>query len=322
MPPLPAPIARRTREARDDPHDPEEGGSINVSQNVIHKLRRLLYSPGRPTPKVPSPGLGSWHVTQLEAQPLRPINHLTPGNLILAALPPEDFERLSGLLERQPLRMRETLQEAGETARYVYFPTSGIISVLTVLENGMMIEFATVGREGTTAVPLFLGLADSNLALISQVPGEALRMRAEDFVIEMASSPILRAVMTHYSGLMLALVAQSAACNRAHHVDARCARWLLMTHDQADLESFPITQEFLAQMLGVSRPSVAQSTATLQKDGLVKYHRGDMTILNRLGLQEAACECYAVIRDRFRHFHETTDVLASGVRYDAAHQLD
>ncbi|MEP7216753.1 MAG: Crp/Fnr family transcriptional regulator [Anaerolineaceae bacterium] len=229
---------------------------------------------------------------------------------------------MDGLLETYPLRMRETLQEAGDTADYVYFPTSGIISVLTVLENGMMIEFATVGREGTTAVPLFLGLRDSNMALISQVPGQALRMRSEDFLLEMARSPTLATVMAHYSGLMLALVAQSAACNRAHQVDSRCARWLLMTHDQAGRETFPITQEFLAQMLGVSRPSVTVAAASLQRDGLITYHRGDMTILDRAKLEEAACECYAVIGERFKMFHEGTDVLASGRRYDAVHQLD
>lgn len=229
---------------------------------------------------------------------------------------------MDGLLETYPLRMRETLQEAGDTANYVYFPTSGIISVLTVLENGMMIEFATVGREGTTAVPLFLGLRDSNIALISQVPGQALRMRSEDFFLEMARSPTLAAVMTRYSGLMLALVAQSAACNRAHHVDSRCARWLLLTHDQAATKTFPITQEFLAQMLGVSRPSVALAAASLQREGLISYHRGDMTILDRAKLEEAACECYAVIHDRFRVFQHETDVQASGHRYDAVHQLD
>jgi len=198
--------------------------------------------------------------------------------------------------------MRETLQEAGDSTDYVYFPTSGVISVLTVLENGMMIEFATVGREGMTGAPLLLGLADSNMALISQVPGEALRIPAADFLAAIVRSPELALILTRYSGVMLALVAQSAACNRAHHVDARCARWLLMTHDQAGGGRFPITQEFLAQMLGVSRPSVAISAASLQRDGIVRYHRGDMTILDRSALEKASCECYAVIHDQFALF--------------------
>ncbi len=131
------------------------------------------------------------------------------------------------LLTTVPLRMRETLQEAGERTEFVYFPTSGIISVLTVMESGMMIEFATVGREGTTGVPSFLEMSDSNIALVSQVPGEALRMTAADFRSETARTPSFAAAMVRYSGLMLALAAQSAACNRAHHVNERCARWLL-----------------------------------------------------------------------------------------------
>ncbi len=200
--------------------------------------------------------------------------------------------------------MRETLEEAGDPPRYVYFPTSGIISELTVLENGMMIEFATVGREGTTGVPVFLGTGASNMALISQLPGEALRMRSDDFLTEIDRSPGLAAIIKRYSGMMLALVAQSAACNRAHHVDERCARWLLMTHDQAGEEAFPITQEFLAQMLGVSRPSVALSAAALQRAGLISYHRGEMTIEDRLGLEKAACECYAVARELFLRLQE------------------
>lgn len=232
-------------------------------------------------------------VTEISA-PARPLNHL------LAAVPADAYELLHEFLEPYPLRMRETLQEAGDSADYVYFPISGIISVLTVLENGMMIEFATVGCEGTTGVPVFLGTGDSNMALISQVPGDSLRMRSADFLAELNRNPALMAIIRRYSGMMLALVAQSAACNRAHHVDERCARWLLMTHDQAGDHAFPITQEFLAQMLGVSRPSVALSAAALQKAGLISYHRGEMTILDRIGLEKAACECYGVVREHFR----------------------
>ena len=225
-------------------------------------------------------------------------------NLLLAAVPPEEYEKFGGLLEVHPLRMRETLQEAGEAPDYVYFPVSGIISVLTVLENGMMIEFATVGREGTTGVPVFLGSADSNIAFISQVPGDSLRMKSKDFLAALNGSPGFMEIIKRYSGMMLTLVAQSAECNRAHHVDERCARWLLMTHDQAGDGAFPITQEFLAQMLGVSRPSVALSAAALQKAGLISYHRGEMTILDRPALEKAACECYAVVHALIQHLQD------------------
>lgn len=220
-------------------------------------------------------------------------------NLLLAAVPPDEFERFRGLLEVHPLRMRETLQEAGDPTDFVYFPISGIVSVLTVLENGMMIEFATVGREGSTGVPILLGLGESNLALISQVPGSAWRIRTGHFLDAIAASPGLARALNCYSGVMYAFLAQSAACNRAHHVDERCARWLLMTHDQAGGNEFPITQEFLAQMLGVSRPSVALSAAALHRAGLISYHRGEMTIIDRAGLERAACECYGVIRTQF-----------------------
>lgn len=220
-------------------------------------------------------------------------------NLILAAVPPAEFEALSKLLEPYPLRMRENLQEAGESAEWVYFPTQGIVSVLTVLENGMMIEFATVGREGTTGIPLVVGLDYSNITLVSQMPGVAMRMRAKDFITSLDTVPDFAAAVRCYSGVMFALLAQSAACNRAHHVDERCARWLLMTHDQAGGNEFPVTQEFLAQMLGVSRPGVAASAAALQKAGLISYHRGEMTIVDRPALERAACECYQVIVHQF-----------------------
>jgi CRP-like cAMP-binding protein len=232
----------------------------------------------------------------------RPVLNDLNGNRILAAIDHAGQQLLLTLLEVHPIRMRETLQEAGDSPLHVYFPTSGIISLLTVLENGMMIEFATVGREGTSGVPVFLAMGDSNMALISQLPGVALRMTTEDFDCALEQNASLRMALSRYSGVMLALVAQSAACNRAHHVDARCARWLLITQDQAGGNDFPITQEFLAQMLGVSRPSVAQSAGALQRAGIVRYHRGQMTVLNRGGLEEASCECYNVIQERLARF--------------------
>ncbi|MEO8540022.1 MAG: Crp/Fnr family transcriptional regulator [bacterium] len=210
----------------------------------------------------------------------------------------DEFDSMRPMLSEHTLRMRETLQEAGDAPEFVYFPISGIISALTVLENGMMIEFATVGREGTTGVPIFLGMGDSNMALISQVPGKSLRMTAADFSTQIAESPTLARITAEYAGVLLALVAQSAACNRAHHTDQRCARWLLMTHDQSARDDFPITHEFLAQMLGVSRPSVTLSAAALQAAGLIQYHRGQMNILDRAGLEKASCECYGVIHAR------------------------
>lgn len=225
-----------------------------------------------------------------------------PGNLILAALSDADYEQLAPLLELHSLRKRETLVEAGDPADYVYFPLNGVISALNVFEDGMMIEFATIGSEGTTGVPLFLGFGASNTALISQVPGDALRLKRADFLGAIARLDSFAAVLLRYSGLMLALISQSAACNRAHHADARCARWLLTTHDQAGRDNFPITQEYLALMLGVSRPSVALSAAALQRAKVLSYHRGEMQIIDRRGLELAACECYGVVREHLVQF--------------------
>jgi CheY-like chemotaxis protein len=222
-----------------------------------------------------------------------------PGNILLAAIPAKEYGEFRGLLEMHALTVGETLQEAGDPPDYVYFPTGGIISVVTALENGMMVEFAAVGREGMTGTPVVLGVAESNMALVCSVPGAALRMRTEDFLAQMEHSPGLAGIIRRYNGAMFALVAQTAACNRAHRVEERSARWLLMTYDQAG-GRFPITQEFLAQMLGVSRPSVTLSAAALQKAGLITYHWGEVTIKDRLGLEKAACECYAVIREHFR----------------------
>lgn len=234
------------------------------------------------------------------------MSDLQSDNLILAALPPDEYSAIEHLLEPYPLRIRENLQEAGEEPEWVYFPLQGIISILTVLENGMMIEFATVGREGSTGVPVMVGLDHSTITMISQMPGTAMRMRKKDFLAQSKICPGFATAMNCYAGVMFALLAQSAACNRAHHVDERCARWLLMTHDQAGGNEFPITQEFLAQMLGVSRPSVAASAAALQKAGFVSYHRGEMTIIDRDGLETASCECYEVLVRQFDRLRSCT----------------
>ncbi len=211
------------------------------------------------------------------------------------------------LLEAYPLRMRENLQDAGDEPEWVYFPETGIISVLTAMTDGTMIEFAIIGREGSTGVPLFVGLGESNITLVSQMPGHAMRMRAPDFLRELERSPALAEAIKRFSGVMFATLAQSAACNRAHHVDERCARWILLTHDQAGGNEFPITGEFLSEMLGVDREHVSVAAAVLQAGGLITYKRGEMTVTDRGGLERASCECYGVIAreiDRMRELRQ------------------
>lgn len=248
---------------------------------------------------MPQAGIDRWRIlSDLLPSAMEHGDRRKPANRLLAAVPAEEYERFRGLLEVHPLRMRETLQEAGGRPDYVYFPASGIISALTVLENGM-IEFATIGREGTTAVPTFLGVGPSSIAFITQAPGESLRMTTSNFLVAVERSAGLAAIIKRYSGAMLAMAAQSVTCNRAHPVDERCARWLLITHDQAGDGAFPITTDSLVQMLGVSEGSVASSVAVLQDAGLISFQGGEMAIVDRIGLESAACECYAVVRAHF-----------------------
>jgi len=232
---------------------------------------------------------------KLESTSQTLVSPSSSGNRLLDSLPKFEFDQVNLLLEAYPMRMRETLQEAGEPVDFVYFPTSGIASLLTILDDGAMIEFATVGREGTTGVPLLLGIPQGSTMVISQLDGESLRMTAADFTSEIADNPAFSAIVLRYAGVLLALAAQSAACNRAHDVASRCARWLLMTHDQARNDEFKITQEFLAQMLGVGRSSVSEVAGSLQTSGIVSYHRGVLIVLDRTRLEAAACECYVVV---------------------------
>ncbi len=241
------------------------------------------------------------------------ISAFPSGNRLLDSLPLEDFAAMRHLFHPYALRMRETLQESGEPSEHVYFPTSGIISLLTVLENGSMIEFATVGREGTTGVPLVLHIPNGSSAVISQLSGDSLRLSAKDFTEQIRDSPSFAVAVLRYAGVLLALTAQSAACNRAHSVAERCARWLLMTHDQARVDEFDITQEFLAQMLGVGRSSVTEVAGSLQEHGIVRYHHGRITILDRFNLEEQSCECYLVIREHLDSLPNGVEKATCGV---------
>ncbi|MDP9236508.1 MAG: Crp/Fnr family transcriptional regulator [Chloroflexota bacterium] len=174
-----------------------------------------------------------------------------------------------------------------------------MISTLTVLDDGSAVEIATIGNEGMTDVSVFLGLEESDSRLLVQVPGTAMRMESGRFREHVEHIPILRTLLGYYTVSMLALVAQSAACNRMHPMVQRCARWMLMTHDRVDAAEFPLTHHFLATMLGVPRPRVSVAAKALQEAGLISYHRGKVTVLDRPGLEAATCECYRVVRERF-----------------------
>ncbi len=235
-------------------------------------------------------------------------------NRILSSLPPEDYECILPDLKAVPLKFRISLHEPGDKMPYVYFPNTGVISMLTVLASGAAIEIATIGNEGMTDLSVVLGLAESGSRLLIQVPGSALRMESSRFREHFERIPALRSLLGDYAIALFALVAQSAACNRMHPTVERCARWLLMTHDRVDSAVFPMTHDFLSEMLGVRRPSVSVAAEALRDASLITYHRGKVTVLDRNGLEAASCECYRLIRERFDRLPGGSDADAHGRR--------
>jgi CRP-like cAMP-binding protein len=220
-------------------------------------------------------------------------------NRLLAALPRTDYEAVFCAGTTVNLTLRHVLHEPGDAPdKYVYFPGYGVISLLTILEDGSAVEIATVGSEGMADMAAYLGVNGPARWLV-QVPGDALRIKAS-VLRELASQrEALRSVLDAYMIAMYILVSQTAACNRRHPVEERCARWLLMTHDRVDEDEFPMTHEFLSDMLGTRRASVSIAMNILLKAGFITYKRGRVTVIDRAGLESAACECYGIVRDRF-----------------------
>ncbi len=222
-------------------------------------------------------------------------------NRILAALPEDDYQRLAPHLEPIALPSREVLHEAETPIRWVYFPTSGIVSLVLVMGDGALAEVGMVGREGMVGVSVFLGSDKSTVRAFSQIAGHAVRVRTEVFKEELRRSPALHRLVSCHMQALFSQISQSTVCNHFHTVEQRMCRWLLMCHDSVGTDQFPLTQEFLSQMLGVRRPTVTVIAGTLQKTGLITYSRGKMTILNRAGLEAAACECYEAVAKQTEH---------------------
>jgi CRP-like cAMP-binding protein len=221
-------------------------------------------------------------------------------NRLLSRLSPSEYARLAGDLEAVPLEFKETLYEQGDRITEIYFPTSGVVSLITVMtEGGEPTENGTVGREGMVGLPVVLEADVSPGRALCQIAGTALRMPVERFVLCVKRIETLRTLLLRYAHVAMVMVGQAAACNRSHETKARMARWLLMMHDRVDGDEFPLTQEFLAQMVGVRRPAVSVAGTALQRDGLIRYTRGKITVRDRAGLEQTACECYAHIQDEF-----------------------
>jgi len=218
-------------------------------------------------------------------------------NRILDALPEKELARLLRRAERGSNKRGEVLSRQGKSITRVHFPVTAVLSLVTTLTDGSTIEISTIGNEGTTGVPIHLG-ADSmaNATCICQIPGESLSMDAPSFRAAARQSEQLRSVMDRYVLALLTQVGQAVACNALHSTIERAARWLLTSHDRVRSDEFALTQEFLSYMLGVRRASVTVAARTLQAAHLIRYQHGKITIVDRPGLEEAACECYFVMR--------------------------
>jgi CRP-like cAMP-binding protein len=217
-------------------------------------------------------------------------------NHLIALLPRSDRTRLLAACEPTQLVLSEVLCEAGKPTRYAYFPTGGFISLITLVADHPGLEVGMVGREGMVGAQLALGVVTSPLRALVQGSGAALRIGTKAFRAELASSASLRHHLDRYLYVLMAQLATSAACLRFHQIGPRLARWLLMTQDRAQADTFHVTQEFLAYMLGVRRVGITAAATALQRSGLIEYTRGELTVLDRGRLEHAACTCYE--RDR------------------------
>jgi CRP-like cAMP-binding protein len=220
-------------------------------------------------------------------------------NRLLAALPEPQLQRLLPALEPTELTWRQAFYEADAPIRFVHFLLTGVASLVTTMEDGAVVEVATVGNEGLVGLPVFLGTDISPLTAFVQVPGAAVRMRPEALEEEVRNGGALSEILRRYTQAFLVQLARSSACNRRHSIEERCARGLLMTHDRVGADEFPLTQEFLSQMLGVRRSAVSVAAGRLQKAGLISYRWGRITVLDRGGLENTACECYRIIRNEY-----------------------
>jgi len=223
------------------------------------------------------------------------------GNRLLAALPSDEYLQLLPSLEGFEPPHQYVFYEPNQPITRIYFPISGVVSLLMLGEKGEAVEVSTVGNEGMVGIPVFLGQDSTPGRALMQVPGTVLRMPVAIFRKEVVEAPgsRLEVMLQYYTHALMVQMAQSVACNRLHTIEQRAARWLLTTRDRVGGPTFPLTQEFLAQMLGVRRASVSEVASALQDEGLFSYTRGVITILDADGMEARACACYRIIRDEF-----------------------
>jgi CRP-like cAMP-binding protein len=229
--------------------------------------------------------------------PQRASSDGTPvANKILLSLPENEFSAVGPHLEPMALPRHRILHEPNEELMFVYFPNSGLISLVVAMEDGKTVEAAVVGNEGAAGIPSAVCLARSPLREVVQIAGEGFRVKVSDLQSVLRSAPEFQMMLSRYAVIQGIQVAQTAACNRLHDVEQRLARWLLMAQDRVDGQSILITHDFLATMLGTDRPSVSLAAGILQRKKNIEYTRGAVKILSRKKLEGSACECYGVIQ--------------------------
>ena len=220
-------------------------------------------------------------------------------NHLLASLPSAEWRRLEPHLERVELPLGKVLYESGDTMRHVYFPTNTIVSLLYVMESGASAEIGVVGNEGIVGISLFMGGGSTPSRAVVQSAGEGLRLKAQIIKDEFDRSGPVMHLLLRYTQALITQMSQTAVCNRHHSLDQQLCRWLLLSLDRLQGTTLTMTQELIANMLGVRREGVTESALKLQRAGLINYARGHITVLDRPGLEKRCCECYAVVKREY-----------------------
>jgi CRP-like cAMP-binding protein len=224
-------------------------------------------------------------------------------NKLLTALPEDQLERFLPYLKPIHLEKSVILNVAGEAVEYAYFPNSGMISLLSTTESGSTIEVAMVGQEGMVGIPLVLLMNTSPYESVIQITSEALQISSALLIQEFKRGDSLQKIVLRYTHVLLTQIAQSAVCNRFHTIEKRLCRWLLIARDRVDSDYLDLTQEIIAHMLGTPRTGITMAARVLQEQGLIRYARGKITILNRPGLEAGSCECYTILKSEFDRFY-------------------
>jgi CRP-like cAMP-binding protein len=219
-------------------------------------------------------------------------------NRLLRLLPEQETTRLFSTAELVTVKTKDLVWESEAPITHVYFPEDAIISLVTQMKDGSGVEAMTIGNDGFAGLAVFHGLDSTQCLGCGQISGKAWRIPTNKFKQLVADSPTLQRVLHMYSHLVFEIVSQAAACNRLHVIEQRCARWLLMSEDRVGHPKFDLTQEFLAEMLGVRRPGVTVAMGILERHGLISHGRGNITVVDRPGLEKASCECYAKVKRR------------------------